>query len=177
MLADLRSGLRHIARKPFSAGTMILVMALGIGCGSAIFLLIYSFVNSPVPGLARDESAVRIRGVDRSRGPERTIGREFSYQEYREYAARQDLFAAVSAWTSSDVVLDVGATEERLLSGAATYVTAKYFQVLGAQPVLGAGVPTDAADEAGSPQLAGVISHVLWDRHFDRARDVVGRTL
>ena len=177
MLADLRSGLRHIARKPFSAATMILVMALGIGFSSAIFLLIYSFVNSPVPGLARDESVVRIRGVDRSRGPERTIGREFSYQEYREYAARQDFFAAVSAWTSADVVLDVGATEERLLSGAATYVTTKYFQVLGAHPVLGAGLPTDAADEAGSPQLVGVISHVLWDRHFDRARDVVGRTL
>ena len=177
MLADLRFGLRHIARKPFSAATMIVVLALGIGFSSAIFLLIHSFVNSPVPGLAREESVVRIRGIDRSRGPERTIGREFSYQEYREYAAQRDLFAAVSAWTSADVVLDVGATEERLHSGAATYVTGNYFQVLGVRPVLGAGLAADAADDAGTPQLVAVISHAVWDRHFDRARDVVGRTL
>jgi predicted permease len=176
ILADLRFGLRHFARKPFAAATMVVVLALGIGFSLAVFLLLYSFVNGPPPGVALDESVVRIRGVDRNRGLGRTIGREFSYPEYREYAAERDLFSTVAAWTSSDAVLDVGATEERIHSGAATYVTAGYFQALGLRPVLGAGLPTDAADD-GSPQLVGVISHLSWERLFDRAPDVVGRTM
>jgi predicted permease len=177
ILSDLRFGLRHFRRKPVAAATMVVVMALGIGFSLAVFLLLYSFVNGPPPGVVLDESVARIRGIDRSRGPERAIGREFSYVEYREYAAQQDLFSAVAAWTSSDAVLDVGTVDERLHSGAATFVTASYFSVLGLRPVLGVGLPTDAADEAGAPQLVGVISHVVWERYFDRAPDVVGRSM
>src|SRR5690606_32024570 len=102
---------------------------------------------------------------------------EFSYPEYREYAAQRTLFSDVAAWTSSDVVLDVGAGEPDLHSGAATYVTANYFQVLGVRPVLGAGLPLDASDADGSPALVAVISHILWDRYFDRAPDAIGRTV
>ena len=173
ILSDLRFGLRHFRRKPVAAATMVVVMALGIGFSLAVFLLLYSFVNGPPPGVVLDESVVRIRGIDRSRGPERAIGREFSYAEYREYAAQRDLFAAVAAWTSSDAVLDVGTVDERLHSGAATFVTANYFPVLGVRPILGAGLPTDATDEAGSPQLVGVISHLVWERYFDRAPEKI----
>src|SRR5262245_114897 len=177
ILTDLRFGLRHFRRKPVAVATMVVVMALGMSFSLAVFLLMYSFVNSPPAGVTADESVVRIRGIDRSRGPERAIGREFSYAEYREYAAQRDLFAAVAAWTSSDAVLDVGTRDEWLQSGAATYVTASYFPVLGLRPILGAGLPTDATDEAGSPQLVGVISHVVWERFFDRASDIVGRSM
>ena len=175
-LADLRFGLRHIARKPISALTIVLVLALGIGFNAAIFLLIYSFVNSPPPGVTADESQVRIRGIDRSRGPV-TIGREFSYPEYREYAAQQNLFSSVAAWTSADVVLDVGGTDEQLISGAATYVTSNYFQVLNVGPIAGAGLPTDLADVTATPRLVAVVSHVIWERHFNRAPDIVGKTM
>lgn len=105
------------------------------------------------------------------------IGREFSYPEYREYAAQQKLFSSVAAWTSLDVVLDVGGPQERLVSGAATYGTANYFQVLGVRPILGAGLLTDLSDTPASPPLVAVISHVVWERHFDRAPDIVGRIL
>ena len=175
-VTDFRFGLRHVARKPISALTIVLVLALGIGFNAAIFLLLYSFVNSPPAGTTPDDSQVRIRGINRGIG-QLTIGREFSYPEYREYAAQQKLFSSVAAWTSLDVVLDVGGAQERLVSGAATYVTANYFQVLGVRPILGAGLPTDLPDTPPSPPLVAVISHVVWERHFDRAPDIVGRTL
>jgi putative ABC transport system permease protein len=188
IMADVRFGLRHFGRKPFSALAMIVVLALGIGFNTALFVFLYSFVNSPPSGVERQESLVRIRGIDRSTSPGQTIGREFSYPEYREYAAQESLFSAVAAWTSSDVVLDVGGSghgghgghggnDASLHSGAATYVTANYFQVLGVRPILGVGLPADAPDDTVRPELMAVISHVVWDRYFGGAPDVVGRTL
>jgi predicted permease len=175
ILADLRFGFRQFRRKPFSALTMIAVLALGIGVNTALFLLIYSFTNSPVPGVAPQDALVRLRGVDRAAWGD-AIGREFPYPEYREYAAQESLFSAVGAWTSSDVVLDVGQRGEHLQSGAATYVTAGYFPILDIRPELGAGLPADARDD-GAPQFVAVISYVVWERYFDLAPDVVGKTM
>ena len=74
------------------------------------------------------------------------------------------------------MALDVGRDEESLHSGAATYVTASYFQVLGVRPIAGAGLPVQARD-ARLPELVAVISYTVWDRFYGRANDVVGRTL
>ena len=112
-LQDLRFAARHFARAPIVTAAMIGIFALGIGFSTALFLFVESFVNGPVPGIGRQESLVRIRGIDRTR-PGRAIGREFSYPEYREYAAQRRSFSDVAAWTSSDVVFDVGTREANL---------------------------------------------------------------
>ena len=173
---DLRFASRHFARAPVVTATMIGIFALGIGFSTALLLFIQSFVNGPVPGVPRQESLVRIRGIDRTQ-PGRAIGREFSYPEYLEYAAQRTLFSGVAAWTSSDIVFDVGTLEANPQSGAATYVTGNYFQVLGLRPTLGAGLPVEANDADSAPPLVAVISHALWERHFERAPDVNGRTM
>ena len=173
---DLRFASRHFARAPVVTATMIGIFALGIGFSTALLLFIQSFVSGPVPGISRQESLVRIRGIDRTR-PGRAIGREFSYPEYREYAAQRALFSAVAAWTSYDMVFDVEPGQANPQSGAATYVTGGYFQVLGLRPVLGAGLPIEANDADPAPPLVGVISHALWERHLDRSPDVIGRTM
>jgi predicted permease len=174
--ADIRFAVRQFRRRPLSALTMTAVLALGIGFSSAIVVSLRSLLASPPAGVPAERSLVRIRGIDASRGPGRTIGREFSYPEYRAYASQSEVFSAVAAWTSIDVTLDTGATTPNLLSGAATFVTAGYFPVLGVQLDRGAGLPADAAD-AGGPVLAGVISDVLWQRYFASAPDIAGRTL
>ncbi|MGH7576012.1 MAG: FtsX-like permease family protein, partial [Longimicrobiales bacterium] len=89
---------------------------------------------------------------------------------------QRQLFSAVTAWTSSDVVLDVGVDRESLQSAYATYVTSDYFAVLGVRPIVGVGLPTPISDR-GVPELVAVISHTIWDRHFGRAPDVLGRTV
>ena len=175
-MQDVRSAARHFARAPMATATMIGIFALGIGFSTALFLFVQSFVSGPVPGIPRQESLVRIRGIDRAR-PGRAIGREFSYPEYREYAAQRTLFSDVAAWTSSDIVFDAGTSEANLQSGAATYVTGNYFQVLGLRPTLGAGLQVDANDTDPAPPLVAVISDVLWERHFERSPDVIGRAM
>ena len=173
---DVRYAARHFARAPVATATMIGIFALGIGFSAALYLLVQSVVSGPMPGIPRQESLVRIRGIDRAR-PGAAIGREFSYPEYREYAAQRTLFSDVAAWTSSDIVFDVGGREANPQSGAATYVTGNYFQVLGLRPALGAGLQTDANDADSAPPLIAVISHALWQRHFERSPDVIGREM
>ena len=173
---DLRFAARRFARAPIATATMIGIFALGIGFSTALFLFVQSFVNGPVPGIPRDESLVRIRGIDRTR-PGRAIGREFSYPEYREYAAQRTLFSGVAAWTSSDIVFDAGTRQANPQSGAATYVTGNYFQVLGLRPAAGAGLPMAANDADAAPSLVAVISHVMWERHFERSPGVIGRVM
>ena len=177
LAADVRFGLRQFARRPVSTITMIVVLALGIGFNTALFVLVSSLVNGVLPGVTPDEPLVRIRGIERNSSRGFTIGREFSYPEYAEYAAQSSLFSAVAAWTSSDVALDVGRDEESLHSGAATYVTDNYFEVLGIRPIAGIGLPVHAQSGTDAPDLVAVISHVVWDRFYGRAGDVVGRTL
>ena len=179
VIMDVRHGIRCLSRTPFTTLTMIVVYALGIGVNAALFLFISSLVHSPLPGITPDDSLVRIRGIERRTGA--NIGREFSYPEYRDYAAQTSLFTDVAAWTSADVVLGVrgsdGSRHETLFSGAATYVTSNYFPVLGVRPVRGAGLPPTFPDDGGETELVAVISHVVWERCFGLAADVVGRAL
>jgi putative ABC transport system permease protein len=177
LVSDLRFGFRQFARRPFATITMVVVLALGIGFNAVLFLLTTAFIDNVPPGVTPEPSLVRIRGGERSAGRGFTIGREFSYPEFREYAAQTTHFAAVAAWTSSDITIDVGRHEESLHSGAATFVTANYFQVLGLRPVAGAGLRPDAKDDATAPELSAVISHVVWDRYYGRAADVVGQAI
>ena len=168
----IETGRRSALRHPLPVAHALLCpdddrrVRAGLGCNAVLFLFISSNVNSPLPGMTRDDSLVRIRGIERRPGI--NLGREFSYPEYRDYAAQTTLFAAVAAWTSSDVVLGVSGNavgpDEVLISGAATYVTANYFDVMGARPIRGAGLPSSVPDHGGEPPLTAVISHSVWER-------------
>jgi predicted permease len=176
LASDARFAWRQFTRRPGATAAIVVVLALGLGFSTAVFVLLWSLESGPPAGVARDESVVRIRGIDGSRGPGRMIGREFSYPEVQQYAAETSVFQAVAAWTSADVVLDVGTTQRDLQSGAATFVTGGYFQLLGVRPVLGAGLPA-GTDDAGPPEMAAVISDALWRRFYARSRQVIGRRL
>ncbi len=173
---DLRFAARHFARAPIATATMIGIFALGIGFSVALFLFVQAFTGGPVPGIGRQEALVRIRGIEQVQ-PGRANGREFSYPEYQEYAAQRSLFSDVAAWTSADIVFDVGTREANPQSGAATYVTGSYFQVLGLRAALGTPLPIDGNDADPAPPLVAVISHLLWERHYERSTDVIGRTM
>jgi predicted permease len=170
--ADLGYACRQVPRRPLGTSVMLAVLSVGLGLNVALFALIDAFVNGPLPGVARDDTLVRIRGIARFSG--RQVGREFSDTEVRDVSAERTHFASVGAWTSADVVLDVPGASDRLPSGAATFVTPAYFPVLGVRPALGGLLPP--GDAGGAPPAA-VISDVVWSRLFGRAADVVGRSL
>ena len=91
--------------------------------------------EQPGSGMTRDDSLVRIRGV--AGGGDR-IGREFSYPEYattrhKPRCSRRSPRGRPRTWSSAWAAV----VPKTLLSGAATFVTANYFQVLGVRPATG----------------------------------------
>ncbi|MGQ0646475.1 MAG: ABC transporter permease [Gemmatimonadaceae bacterium] len=174
-VGDVRHATRQWGRRPFTTLTMILLLALGIGANTALFTVLYAWLSVPPAGIPRAESLVRIRGIERL-AVGRNVAREFSYPEYREYAAQRTHFSDVTAWCVSDVILTVGGDRANLHTARAHYVTGNYFRVLGVRPSLGVGLPAATADTA-SPQLIALISHAAWIRFFGGAPDVLGKTL
>ena len=170
--ADARYALRQFRRTPWSAATMLLLLALGIGANSALFTLLHSMRTQPPQGIPRDEKLVRIRGVDRSR----FSGGEVAYPEVLGLQAHQDVFDGVAAWTSTGPTLDVGDIENGIIAGTATYVTDGYFDVLGVRPALGRVLQRNSSVADGSALIA-VISAALWERHYGSRSDILGSTL
>ncbi|MEX1183682.1 MAG: ABC transporter permease [Gemmatimonadota bacterium] len=171
--ADVRFAVRHFRRTPLTTATIIVVLVVGIGANTGLVAYIHSVMTLPAPGIPRDDALVRIRGIARdARGWTRM--RQLSYPEVREYAAL-DAFSDVAAWAGSGVLLQAGEADQGPVAASAHYVTGNYFPLLGVRPVLGRGLPATSDDVTANPVT--VISHRLWDAHFGRSPDVVGRVL
>ena len=176
-LADVRHAMRHFRRRPLSTVTMVLVLSLGLGTTIVLFTVLESLATMPAPGLARDESLVRIRGTMRMQGMANAEARLLSWPEVHEYAGRTDLFEDVAAYADESAVVAIGDAAAAPLIARVIYTTPNYFRLLDVHPALG----TPPAGDAGGLRLisepTAMISHALWQQHFGAERDVIGRTL
>jgi predicted permease len=174
-IADVRFALRHFARTPLTAVTLVLVLALGIGVNSAIFSLLQALTMRPAPGVPADDALVRIRGTKLSRADGRLGSRELSMPEVNALAERRETFTAVAAYARQEVVLDPNdGTDTR--STTAHFVTPNYFATLGIRPAIGVGLPVGSTDDAPGAELAVVIGHALWAQ-MGADTSIVGRTV
>ncbi|HEX2187805.1 MAG TPA: FtsX-like permease family protein [Longimicrobiaceae bacterium] len=175
--ADVRHAVRHFRRTPLSTVTMVLVLSLGISTNVVLFTLLNSLATLPAPGIARDESLVRIRGTMRTQGVTGAEARLMSWPEVQEYAGRTDLFSSVAAYADETAVVGTGDAASPPVTANLVYTTSNYFSVLGIRPALG----TQPAAEAGGIRMAtsptAMISHAMWRQRFGGAPDVIGRTL
>ena len=106
-LADVQFALRHFARTPLTAVTLVLVLALGIGVNSALFSILQALTMRPAPGVPDDPALVRIRGTVVARDNGRLQPRRFSMPEVNDLASRRETFSAVAAYARHEMVLDL----------------------------------------------------------------------
>jgi len=168
MINDLRIALRHLRRVPGFALAFILTLGLGIGANTAIFSIVNGVLLRPLPYPDADR-------IMRLRQPQLAAGVEdssFSFPEvghYRSVATTVDQFVEFGDWTFN--VLGRG-DPHRATGGL---VTANFFPMLGAQPLVGRMLV--AADEAkGAPPVV-VLTYAYWQRVFGSDPAAVGQTL
>ncbi len=166
LVNDLRYALRVLGKNPGYTLTAILSLALGIGANTAIFSLIDSIMLKSLPVHNPEElvsigDPTAVGSVHEGDLRDVTI---FSYPFYKRFRKQNSIFAGVYA-TGRSERLNVEESAERPL---ARFVSENYFSVLGVSPLLGRTFAS--ADES-----VVVISHAYWERHFDRAQDVIGR--
>ena len=166
LLQDLRYAWRVLWKNPGYTLIAVLSLALGIGANTAIFSLIDSVLLKSLPVKnpqhlvsVGDPSAVG--HVQGGSGGDVDI---FSYPFYKRFREQNTVFEDVYA-NGPSKRLNVEDSGEH---PRARFVSENYFSVLGVSPWLGR-----AFTRAEQPVV--VISYAYWERHFQRAPDVIGR--
>ena len=164
---DVRYGLRQLRSNPAFSIVAIVTLALGIGVNTAMFSAVDAILIRPLPYHDADRLVM--------------IWDDMSHIGFPKHLSTP---AEWQAWRRLNTVfIDVAATEsgEAAFSGdgdpeqvPARKVTGNFWNVLGANPVLGR-VFTEDEDTRGVRVV--VISHGLWRRRFGESPDVIRRRI
>ena len=176
MLADLRQdagyALRLFRRSPGFTAIAIVTLALGMGATTTIFTLANWALLRPVPGVA-DPANVSVIWVGNYTDRGSFSVSSLSYPNLADVAGRLKTMSIGGYQSCGGPVAGGGQTPRHLSMHC---VTASYFDVLGVRMQLGRPF-TAAEDTPGSPFLGAVISDRLWQSMFQRAPDVLDKTL
>ena len=165
MLRDLRLALRTIKTAPLFALGVIVTIAIGIGPTTAIFSIVHSLLLRALPYRDPENIAVVLR--HRNAGDVAPV----SGPDFADFRDRSTSFAdmAVASWSGSFNVGDVA--DPVRVEGS--NVSARFFTVLGAAPLLGA-LPSGAP--VGESKRV-VLSYALWESAFGKSPAVIGKRI
>ncbi len=158
-LNDLRYALRAERKSPGHTAALVLVLALGVGCATAMFTVV-DHVLLRALALPHPDRIVQVGAVyPTSPDPLELWGRNHSLEALGYFR-----FGGVNLTRSGAV--------DRIY---AAVVTSGLFSVLEVQPILGR--PFERSEEnTGSSQVA-ILSYELWLRLFQGSADALGKTI
>jgi putative ABC transport system permease protein len=168
LLSDFRYAVRGLSRRPGSALSCVLVLAVGIGAVTAMFSAVYAVVLRPLP-FEDPGRLVWAWGTTTN-----ITSNTLSAVDYYDYKEQNDVFSSLAAhlvWRPPAVITG-GDEPERVLT---TRVSANLFPTLGVTPFLGRGF-LDTEEVAGGPHVV-VLSYGYWQRRLGADPDVVGTHL
>ncbi len=166
ILQDLRYGARMLLKNPGFTLIAVLTLALGIGANAAIFSVVNGVLLKPLP-YREPEQLIRV--FERSRTQPKFPMSGGNFQDYRE---QNSTLGGLALYTRQDLELSQDDKPERL---AALRVSAGFFELLGAQPLLGREFRRE--DELPDNNQVVILSHGLWQRRFNGDPNIVGRVI
>jgi len=166
ILQDLRYGARMLLKNPGFTLIAVLTLALGIGANTAIFSVVNGVLLKPLP-YREPERLIRV--FERSRTQPKFPMSGGNFQDYRE---QNSTLSGLALYTRQDLELSQDDKPERL---AALRVSAGFFDLLGAQPLLGREFRRE--DELPDNNQVVILSHGLWQRRFNGDPNIVGRVV
>jgi len=167
---DFRFGLRMLLKSPGFTLTVLLTLALSVGANTAIFSLVNALLLKHLPY----DHPERIGTIyTRISGPQPSDERHNLNGEQWELL-RDQVPALVSGLSGSTtgVNLKAGSSVRYVRNGR---VSARYFEVLALQPVIGRTFSEDE-DRPHGPK-AVVLSYSLWRNIFGGDPGIVGRSI
>ena len=167
---DARYAARLLRKTPAFTIVAIATLALGIGANTAIFSVVNAALINPLPYPASDRLVLLTTMVQRDALERRT----FSYPDFRDLRARVKTLDAMAAWSSDAFTLSSPDAPARQVEGE--LVSASYFEMLGATPILGRTF-TRAEDDERDVHPVAVISHGFWQQQLGSDPSAAGRTL
>ena len=166
LIQDLRFGVRMLARRPGFTVVAVLSLALGIGANTAIFSLINMLLLRPLP-IRQPGQLVALNNA----GANRSLFSNFSYPNYEDLRARNDVFTDLFAYRITPLSISHDGINERRWGYE---VSGNYFVALGVQPALGRFISADDDRTPGAHPVV-VIGHRYWQQSLGGAPDAVGK--
>lgn len=164
-LQDVKFGARILRHAPGLSAAAILLIALVIGGNATVYSMVNSILVSPASGVTSDNLVV-IRHLD----PGVTITDPFvSFPNFEDYARHSTTVSDFAAWNGQRLTLGTPTGNFALFGGL---VTTNYFDTFGVEVAHGRGFV--ARDDDAQDGVVVVISHRVWQEHFNLAEDVVG---
>lgn len=166
---DLIFAVRMLLKNPMFTAAAVLTLALGIGLNAAVFSAVNAMMFRPLPEVRNDNELVHLYRD----WPGMPYGSN-SIPHYQDIRDRVEAFdGQVLAFTLAPISLSAEGINERVM---ANMVSANYFDVLGAAPMLGRGfLPSEAVDPGAHRVI--VLGHSFWQTRFGADPTVVGRTV
>ena len=170
LLEALRHALRRLAQRPGAATAVVLILALGIGIGTAVFSVVRRVRWRPIP-VADLQRLVVAWETEPSQTGELV---EVSFPYFLDWRAQSHSFEDLAAFGSVNWSYELKGPRRRE-AVAAAFVSASFFDTLGARPLLGRTfLPQEDEPAAGR---ALVLSYALWQRRFAGDPTIVGTTV
>jgi putative ABC transport system permease protein len=168
LLQDVRFGLRLVARSPAASLGVVLILALGIGSGTALFSIVDgAFLH---PFAYRDAHRFVVLNQDFPRQEIKSWF--FSLPEYLDLRSRAHAFQDLVAQHELTVNLATRDRPERLY---ASEVSANTFPLIGVPPLIGRTFLPEE-DGPGAPRVV-LIGYDLWHRRFGADPRILRRTI
>ena len=162
---DLQYAFRRLLKNPGFTTIAVLTLALGIGANSAIFSVINAVLLRPLP-FAESDRLVGIYQVWQGR---RQVMSPSNFLDLRAQTRTLENAAAIDS-TEFTVT---GAGDPLRTRGSE--VSASFFEVLRARPLLGRGF-APGENEPGKDKVV-VLGHSLWQQRFGGRADVIGTSV
>src|SRR6266550_4359608 len=169
MLQDLRYAFRQLRRAPTFAATVVLILGIGIGMATAMFTVFRAVVVEKLP--VRDPDRIVVLWTFRDPTVELPVGLKDVENLRRESRTLANV-AGFAHWGAQVIPATDG---DRPIVLKQAMVTAGFFDVLGARPLLGRLLRPEDSFEGAAP--VAVISYQTWQRDFGGDPRVLGRRL
>lgn len=168
VLQDARYGIRNLFRNPGFALVSIVTLALGIGANTAIFSVIYGILLRPLPFPEEN----RLATVFVHFSPQNTEHGTMSVADYLDWRNQNRAFEDPALFRHAGSRFDITGTGDPEEVFGST-VTANFFSVLQAKPILGRVFQAREDRPASAP--AAILGEALWRRHFAGKSSVIGQ--
>ncbi len=171
-LQDVRYAARGLARRPSFTVVALATLAIGIGATTAIFSAVNTLLLRPLP-FPRPAELMRVSLSTPAVGDRPPIAdMSWSYPKARAFQKDQSQFTDIALYAWQPATITSGEPELIRLE----YVSGSYLSLLGVVPVAGRDFDR-SIDERRDATPHVIISDALWQRRFNGARDVIGKTI
>ena len=163
---DLVASIAGLCRTPSYSAVAVLTLAVGVGLGTAAFVLIHGVLFAPLPYTDPDRLVI----VHSTVPPDNRDTNQLSFPDTVDLATSGAFssFAQIVPYTGTTTSVDPPARVQ------GWFISPGAFDVFGASPTLGRGI-TIGDGRPGQPPVV-VLGHGYWTR-LGSPSDIVGKTL